>query len=516
MAGKKKRLTAAQTAYCRVNLVSAEDVELPEHVAIISNALERLWQYDGLYPNETDDLQVKRFELETPAAGEVTELAEHFRELDDNLAGLSRWDVIFTMFNRLENLSKVEKSSEEKNINNEKENFKMANSAEQVLMEAENEGREMETDVNNLLAGATLGKSIKQTNTGAEPEAVSNEARIAAEKFVEDQRNSRVYQSVNAKITQVVFSSPNPVNKAVDGEDAFGFIKEPKIALQTFLKKTGGKVVDGVLTFSNLIAGYEDDAREMYEALNKAVSDSEHRLKAHVTSGTPSIKGGFLKKGGKDTSEVISNAELREFLLHETMTQITTASDTVVKLKSLSVDKDTGTPLKKAVNSKDASKGIYSIQWSGRKTLAENSNIIVYFREKTDGVEPLPGLKSEMFVKYVQKKKKDEETGEVTVVPGTYRIPLMVDQYVLKVTNEELIKKFGDGSSAVGRVDTPIDFSNPQDLEKAEGDLASILAVVAESNITGEDFDKIRAVMADLKEKADKDAVDSFEDTDIE
>jgi len=516
LSGKKKKLTPAQTAYCRVNLVSAEDVELPEHAAIISSALDRLWHYDGLYPNETEDLQIKRLELETPAAREVTELAEHFRELDDTLTGLSRWDVIFTMFNRLENLSKVEKSSEEKNINKEKENFKMANSAEQVLMDAKEEALRMEDDVKSIFNGAPIGKSVKKTDTGAEPEAVSNEARKAAEKFIDEQAAARIHQSTGSQVTKVVFSSPNLKARAVDGLEAYGYVKDPKEAMEAFLKKTGGIVANGTITFTNIISGQEDAAREVYEALINAKADPEYRLKARVTDGTPSIKGGYLQKAGEVAPEIVSNLELRTFLLYEAMAEVKTAADTVVKVKSISKDKETGTPLKKtAVDKKDPAKGIYSLQWSGRKKLAEDKNIIVYHKEMTTTNKPLPGFKSDICVKYVLKKNTDAETGNVVPVPGTYRISLIVDQYELKVNND-LVAKFGDGSSKIGVVEAATDFTDPEALAKVKTDLSDIFAVVAESDATGEMIDEIRATMAGLKEKADKDAAASFEDTDIE
>lgn len=529
--------------YRQVNNISSAEMSKPEHQLRMQKALEMLWKYEGLYPNETEELRKIRVGLEGPANDEALELAEHFKKLyPGEYDSMSGWTTIYTLYNRMKDLlskgveevseanaaegtdgsgtdvasaaevekpkTQVEVQSSDINTNNkilnkEKENKVMAN---KNLNESLGKIDDLADETIKALGSnaddiESLGSDIEQ---GAKPSDASGATLDAARKVVQEAKEDRIQFTANSQITKIIFNSQKAVLRCVDGENAKGRIAEPAKRLQDFMTKLG--VVEdketGVVTFKNVVDGYEGAAREIYDILKSAESNPDAMYEVMFGKGLGSIKGVVLKRADSKESAVTTIPSLTNFLMTKTVfcvNSIVNGIQAKIGEARTTTSKSTAKPGKpKAAD--NAYKGTAVIRWANRADIENHSELIEYYKEiNKDKHEFKKGLKSKLSCKYKNTAKVDAN-GNPRVV--TYRIPLEVDQYETVITSDEMKAVWPEGMG-VGHVEQPVDIADNAAMQAYMDEVMKIVAKAAEKNVGGEMFDQIREMAESSKNASD-------------
>lgn len=518
MARNKDKVIVA--AYCQVNNVMKKDVGEPEHQKIISTALTSVWSYDGLYPGENDKLKMARLEMDSPADGEYTELAGHFKELyPEDTAELSAPAVIFYMYNRMKDL--VEKGAT---------STEHANSAEPVVgkpEEAESSDtinksfiKEKETknmsekhllnlgDVESQMNGTT-GADI--TVNGAMPVQASKATLDAVAAKMNENADVKKNYTAKTVIEKLVVGSPNLRERLVcKDEVVYGTIKDPGKVKDSFIKKFDVKVEeDGTVTFGKVAAGSEAEAMQVWNDICAAVEDPSKKFVAKVGDSMGTIKGVQIVEAGEQSARLITIPQLTDILINKATYVLNTSNPevqvTVAKARSSQSSATNGTGIqrtKSTGNKNNPFAGVASAKFIGRNKAGE---MVIFHKEKTDEVQELGGLKSDIFAKYY--KGSADQLSEKKVL--TFRIPLQAEQYVTKVTDDNMREVFGLGTGLAG-AQAVIDINDENALNAIAKDVIGALADAAAIGKEGTLFDAIREAAAQSEQASASEQAEDF------
>lgn len=513
MASNNNMQKTLELAYMQVNNVPKGELKKQEHQDIIGKALTQVWSYEGKFPGENDILQERRLELDSPRDGQVSELAEHFKELyPQEFRGEASWRIIFVMYNRMKaleqdedievsgNLTIDDNSTDgdsdipNNNISNEEETKEMAKFETPASLQNEQSLEALTASINSKAVGGDI-------DTASSPVAVNAATIQSVRDSLKDDKDRRLHTTKTTVVEKVVKSGPKAVERAVSGEEAKGTISNPEAALQKFNEKFGTEVdpATGVVTFKNVIPGGHDDAMKMYTELVAAKADPEKQFQAYISKSEGSIKGvKIVNEKGEPVYKTIK--ELVTFIATEAMGILNTPDSAVQlqlqKARKTTSRKSTGAGLDK--KKPEGLSGIATVRFTDRKkameVMAENHKEL----DRND-VQERSGFKTELCAKYI--RRKSTEDGEDTTM--TYRAPLLVSQYGLVVTSDELKEVFGDGSRGIGNVVTPIDITDEDSLTKMLAEITTVVAEAAANGVEGGIFDAIRANV-DKAQAADK------------
>ena len=514
MAANKK---IAELAYCNVNGITKAEVKNAEHQQIISTALTDVWTYEGLYEGENDALRDKRLDLESPASGNVTDLAQHFKELyPDELSGQVGWAVIFIMYNKLKGSKLGQEASEpkveeevvstqsdegssENKTNKLKEATTMANVTEQNLSSLEQLDQDLQT---NNESDVNVGTNLPASGD-------MKAAYAVAQQKYQDEQKERLAFTKNSKVTEFVLAKPAAVKIAVDGENAKGIIGDVDKVFADFCKKAGVEYdAAGNPSFTNVTPDSFDAARAMYDALKAAKEDPGKEFDVYFSKSNGTIKGyKFVDdKGGAGT--YIKVQDMIDIIINKAFGIITTPVKGVqlqiCKARRQSTNGKKGKGTQKAKD-KQGYAGIASIRVSEKKAALEQMGS--FWKEIDEkNTDMLPGMKSDMSIRYYRDVTEGDDEKKV----GTWRIPLKVKQYKLEI-KDKAKEELGTGVSAVGAGAVAINVDDENAMKNLMNDLTEIAAMAAVRGLGGENsaFGEIRKaaeakVAAEAQSEADE------------
>jgi hypothetical protein len=234
--------------------------------------------------------------------------------------------------------------------------------------------------------------------------------------------------------------------------------------------------------------------------------NTDATLPAHVGTGLSPIKAERVSKPNGEV-EIFTHDEIKDYLIKHTVGVLGTAAEGcqfqlgVANRSTTRSNQGTGT--RTTGKSKDAYKGIATIKVTNRQSALENGSFVQYHKELTAEHSAKAGFRSELAVKY-ETTGKDGTTKKLS----TYRLPLMVDQYECKVTDTELLSKLGDGQSAAGRQQKPIDLSNSDEIKAQLNTLITVVANASAAGVQG--FDEIRKTASSASASEAADAAKDF------
>lgn len=525
--------------YCAVNMITDKsEVNKSEHQKIINGALMDVWSYQGLFKGETEETKAKRLALSSPKEGSVTELAQHFKGLPGTAYEFATpsWFVIFTQFNQMNeskegSASSVETTSEslhvdssdrgtqritessvdssDKNNSTEGEKEMAENSATiQQLMEAEERANAGYAEV-----------AAKTEGTGVETKPVQSSAAMkaaseAAMAHLEKERAERLAFSKSAVVKKIVWAKQPAEKILVEGEKAQGTIANPDAVYKTFEEKFDpAKGDNGEITFKGAKPGMENQQRAMdlYNAIQAAKADPNKKFEAYVTKNLGTPKGAIISLPN-GTEEVYSRKSITQLLLDKSAGFVK-ASDPNIEIRVSKAQpkrqKPTGAKtvgnVREEKKSNDVFRGVLTLQFVNVKEAYET--MAVFHREMTGETENGKGIKSKLSASYTRAAKTTSGDPQY----GTWRIPLVTQQYKLTVKDSKLQQVFGDGTT-VGQRATPTDVNDEKAMADLFTELSGIQAQLAINNVGGEGslMDKIRediSASAEKELKAQSEAV---------
>lgn len=519
--------------YKKINNLTEEECMLPEHQQVIQNALVDVWQYSGLFDNETEELKDKRLKMSGPKNGEVSDLAKHFRQLyPRELKGLMGYSVVFWVYNRMNALKSAVTTGSSTNVSDkdtvtveETEGISiLENSAENGASDITNNNRKNEKEdmIMSQVAQEQLNALTEQLN-GEQQEPASSEPisnsntkpkddgiakpnndnmTKAANKIVEQNKQERELNSQNVKITKVIFAKRPLEERLVDGEKAKGVIKADKIAsvLANFEKKFGVSEEDGTVKF--LYAVDQEEARKVYEALLSAQTDPSKEFDVYCGNGSGTFRG--VRRTDAENKEIIENKDnLLKFILTKTAAYINTTKEGVqfrtrsIRETKLAKSDEKLEKLQKE-HKKISLQDVVMLQIVGRKDLVDDKKMIEYVTEKDVDVKSTQaGAKSNLSAKYFAREGdafKMSEKYKDKKIERTYRIPLEAEMYGEKAV-KELSDAFPDRSA-----NKTVDYrENGTDLNK---ELSEMLLRCAQWDLDGDLFAQLRNE-ANAQEKSD-------------
>lgn len=508
----KSTLSSMKSAYKRIFGLTDKDLADPEHKKIMESALESVWKYSGNFEGEPDTLADKRRALTSPSKGNVVDLAAHFKNMyPGKYSKLSNWDIIYTIFARMNSseqdetdepvMNEVEETTAEQSqlaendsdtknteitVQNEKEIENMKN------IENERATEQPRINIDALRnAGAPAGANVKSTVN----------MQQAARDEVNDTRTSRQANSDGSTVTRIILSSRPQKDRLENGEATKGHIAKDSIkkVRDKFVENTGYNETDG--SFSKLVAGQEENAHAMLDALAAAEADPDYEFDINPSKSVGSVKGLEIKKPD-GTVELQKKEETINYLLNQTagyIKAVTAGALARVKVASAFRTSKKKKASEKLVNiSEVQSVGeIAILQLDNKKLLLEDESAHAYWQNILPEIEEQSGCKSALSVKCVKKGKDGKDT------TYTYRLPLVARMHKQDVTDADLDAKFGKPN----RVGRAFDITNKEDMAKHEADFISMIALLAESGIANNDLAKAVRSTASANETADNEKV---------
>lgn len=515
MASKNNKDKIVVAAYCQVNNVLKKDVNGAEHQKIISTALTEVWSYDGLYPGENDKLKVARLEMDSPADGEYSELAIHFRKLyPDEFEELSAPAVIFSMYNRMKDLGTKSEAEPAESVAAEPEVTESSDTSNKSFIKEEEKETKIMSEQKHLLnlgdveaqMNGTTGADI--TINGAMPVQASKATLDAvADKFNETAEKRKQY-TAKTTIEKLVVGSPCLKDRLVSKDEViYGTIKEPEKVKASFVKKFDVKVDEnGAVTFGAVAAGSEADALQLYNDICAACEDPSKQFAVKVGDSMGTIKGVQIMEAGEQSARLITMAELTDILINKAMYVLNTPDPEVqaqvAKARSSQSTATSGSGIQKTKKTnKNPYAGVASVKVIGRN---KAGNMVTYHKTMTDEKDILGGLKSEVSAKYY--KGSADQLSEKKVL--TFRIPLQAEQFVTKVDDPAMLAAFGAGTGLAG-TQVAIDINDESALNAIANDIIGAIADAAATGREGKLFDAIRESAANAEQaSADKQAED--------
>lgn len=511
-AQKIKNLKQVKQFYAKINNMGVADVDLPENMDRVLRALVQVAGYNGLYDGESEEGRARRQAFAGPANGEVSELSEYFHELyPDRFQNFLSWDTIFCMQNELEaeDGSRMNESgqtiaadSSDTNNLNIKEDLKMADKS---LLDEESKVME-ERGRRTLGLDGDIKDADGSMPSGDDP--VDKASSIAAAKLLEEEKTMRRTNTLNTKVLSIIQTKPAVADLLVDGEDAVGVVSNPKAALSSFMTCTGCAVNDQTheIVFGNVVDGQLECAKLMYKTLVEAQDKgSDYKLKVYVPKTTPAVHG-FRIREADAPSRLLTKDEMTNELMLRTMGWLYAEGNEKVGV-ILQSAKQSNTKVEDSKASNDKPKtekrkpsiytGIISARVSNRQGFIDGGLVELWKQLDTSRVRDDGPAKSALSVKY---KGKRESTGKE--VTRTFRIPLTTQQYEIAVRDEEMVKTFGDGSTArsgFGKAMPNMEVES--EIADRYGELAKFVADVSAKNVGSGIFEAVRKEADELKKK---------------
>ena len=529
--GKQKSFSKViELAYCNIFGVDKTNCQLPEHKKNMDEALYSVWAYEGLYPGETEEDRDFRSDLPSPAQGEYGDLANHLKRFlpQNELNGLSSFEIIFYTYKRMmegafgqEKVDSEPEVTSSDNKNNEKEVPNMGQDNQQIFNDELNPNggktaEELLREHEEALNGGQVPTDIKddEKSEGSKPE--SNDAAKmyteAAREVVASNLAERKLKSANFKLVKGIIGQPPAVNRAVEGENAMGYIFEPAEAFRQFKKKFGAvEAADGTVSFTHCAPGWEKDAEEIYNVLAKAretKGGEPIKLSAYLGKSLGTFVA-FVCQDDKGKEFTISASDLADFLRNEACgfigSQVGNVQATVAKYTKKA-------KTKKGSDGKDIVETpvtvAFKVNVTGRNVMQEN-NMVDYVENidvsKANNTSERQGFRSELFAKYHNpEKKRYNKDGKELPVYLPYRIPIVVLQY-----NLDLVDAYKDFKRKT-RTTEIYDPNSESSLSKAAENLIKLIADAAAIGTDNAGDDGSNPSMLDQVRKKANEKADAF------
>lgn len=459
-------------AYAKVYGVPFNECTKPEHKARIDTALDFVWQYPGQFPGESEmDADIRR-DMTEPGSGTVSALAAHLTTKTDldfpKNPPATAWEKIFITFKRMND------EAAEKPVGSQTtEPIAESPSSDitQIYEKNKQGGHETmskEVKVKTTVPGEgtvrqTMSEAIKNMENGANsgtPEGSNAGEGVDSAMFnasldqIKDRTQAFVNAFLNGRITKVYITKPALKDILEKGVQAMGTIVKPEDTLRVFKEKTGFvetpatiKDADGMdkeeiaVTFTNVPAAYQDDARKMYDLLIAAVANPDGQTPIKVNVNDKEVLGSF--KGytydiGDQKSVTVTPKELITVLQDKAPGRLMCVGDEAQAVLTVVREKTANTNSGKTSKRKAKEVGSTSVKILSRNELRKTAGAVEYLKvvnaeKKID--EKAPNVKSELFIKY---KTKDSDNKDVE---RTWRLPLKAAQYELVVVDSTLYDK---------------------------------------------------------------------------
>lgn len=520
--------------YCAVNMITDKaEAAKPEHQKVINGALMDVWSYQGLFKGETEELKAKRLALSSPKEGSVTELAQYFKGLPGTPYEFATpsWFVIFTQYNQMNELkgdsaSSVETTSESRHVDSSDRGTQRRTELPDNSSDKNNSTEGEKEMAESVSSNATMDQlmaveqranegyaevAAKTDSTGVETKPVQSSAAMkaaseAAMAHLEKEKAERMAFSKGATVVKIVWPKQPTVKILVDGEAAQGTIANPDAVYKTFEEKFDpAKGEDGVITFKGAKPGMENQQRamELYNAIQAARNEPNKKFDAYVTKNLGTPKGAIIALPN-GTEEPYTRKSITQLLLDKSAGFIKAANPNIEirvakaqqKRQKPTGAKTVGNVREEKKKSSDVFRGVLTLQFVGVKEAYEK--IAVFHREMTSDKENGKGIKSNLSASYVRAAKTSSGDPQY----GTWRIPLVTEQYKLTVKDAKLQQVFGDGTT-FGQKATPTDVNDEKAMAELFTELSGIQAQLAINNVGGEGslMDKIREDISASAEK---------------
>lgn len=528
-----QQLKVAKQAYAAVFGVSVADAGKGEHKQRIASALEEVIGYPNLLPGETEDGRNERLDMDNPA---VADVAFYISTLDPTkYESLNSWETVFTMLKSIdehEDAGVVEEVSgtvtntiEEKEANTSEssseesetseDNTQMNEAAEAVSSENKNISKEdskmaknvLEEEVNNMKqAGADA--LFGDNKGGVLPEGPDQQAALDAfQEAYNATKDQRIAVSRNARISQVILAKPNNKEVYVEGEAAMGTVADIAEAEDKFMTQTGCKVdpETGNVTFDLVPPSQLDNAKEMYDLIQKVKADPETKIAVGTSDSIGTLRG-FRYVSPDNKSELKDKKEIEDILFYDAWNVLIIDKEAGLQLYLTSAKKKNNTAEGRGNGAERDSKnpyaGITTLGISDRKTACSKFGVYVKQVMKDKPTIVKSGAKSKLSVKFY-KPGKFKKNSTTELQQGTFKLNLKVEQYKLECTDQDLKDKFDSATTSY----TPVDVDTLDASAKATEAMTEIIMAMYNNNLIkadsalGKAVDKIEAIEAEAREK---------------
>ena len=321
----------------------------------------------------------------------------------------------------------------------------------------------------------------------------------AAVKAIEETKMARIKFSKAATVDKIVMAKPVMSKVLVEGDQAQGKVANPDTAMASFIKRTGAVPGPDGIQFTNVPVDQVEAAKKMYDILVAAKESPETKVPAHVSKSNPTLKGIHLIENKSAAGAYEKKHQAIETIMEKAASVLKTPVDglqiMVAKARSTTSTGSKGTGAKK-VKDENKFSGIATLRFTMKTGDILDTSIVEYWKSvKKENVVQKGGVKSAAAVKYY--KEQTDAKGDKKV--GTYRIPLITDQYELVVTGD--LVQLGDGSSSGAGFGTlaPINLDDSKAVESMLKSLAEITSVMAQDSAFEND-----AYVASIRQEADK------------
>ena len=422
--------------------------------------------------------------METPADGSFNELAGHFKQIDESLRGISPIAVIFTVYNRMNELEGGKALDDSSLIDNNLNNFSK---------EKENKDMEQTMSMEQIENLANGGETDINTQASLPSGGASQSALTASHNVFNEKREDRMNVTLNTVVEKMVISQPSAVKRAVGGEKAMGVVKDPAVNFGKFKEATGCDDSKGEPVFSNIPVSETAAALEIYNIYKAAIADATTPVEPNFGKSTGTIRGYKIQKAGEQTGVYLRTDDVVKFIAESAYFVLNGAVEGVqLQLKESRSKMATGSEgagaKKSKKNKTNPYAGVTSLGVVQRETAIEKMS--EYWKEMdTTTHKPTPGFKSKVSCKYFR-GVADPTTGKRATT--AYKIPLLVDAYECSVVDEGKKIGLGDGSRSVGNSTEFINVNDKTAFESLEASIAEAFAVAMDANAVGGIFDQIR------------------------
>lgn len=532
----KKKVNPEDTIFKRVfNRPPSTD----EAVALKSEAIRALWQYENCFPNETPEQRDNRLLLDSPAMEEVNDLATHFKTLYPEFKGKVGLEVLYRVYQQY----MLDKSAEEQVEDSSTEQVGM------ITEESKSESTATTADVSNIednrMNDAKASSEIDNTISHNKEDIMSEQKSIDKLKEIEEQSRAQIENAGKANITtpensedeevnqnlptgsnfksylqaattavkndsttrfeytnaalveKLVLSKKAPVHYVKGGKDATGRLSNPQAAYNDFVAKTGLSVGEnGQVSYDSTKFPQDPEnvkrVQEMYALITSAIADPSFQTPAYVSEANGPLVGVMFKAPEASTLpftiEGISNIIFTKAAL-QLNANYPNCSIKLAQAKK-STNKNKKQNRSKSSSKKKAFAGVVTLKVTNRKEATTGANNIAVFARdfKPDAAyAEATGLKSNLYIEYYR-DVRDEETNEPK--KGKYRIPLMVEQR--KLEEVEGLQMFCKN----GKDQKIFDFSNEDDRKKAMEELSALAAEVLATDSSAVENQFLNAIKA--------------------
>lgn len=508
------RESVMYSAYTLVNGISRKEMKEPKHVDIIENALNRVWAYEGLYQNETEDLREVRLDIESAAEGDANELSAYFRKLypDDFKECPTAWGIIYTMYNRMIALGEgkeVEPAT----------GSVVDETPEEPVTEASDKNI-INKEANDMADKNTTMKNLSQMEEGINPtedvvvrptgQSSADNAQ-AASALVNNDKVARLNFTKNAKIKNVVVAKPTVDKILAKGAETTGTVKDIDAVMAKVAKAAGIDPNAEPLVATKCTTPEEAaKAVAMYEKLRRIKHGANETFDIYVGKGAGTIKGYEIVPENGVGSELYLTQNFMTLLITKSAGFLAFAEgEDQVQIKSVEA-KDTNTNGESGqVSKKKKSKanpyaGVSALRFTDRKAAIDKA---ICQMHTTSEVKNDGGLKSKDSFKFFRDTQKEDGSFKT----GTYRLPLIADQFVLATEQRFIDANFGDGTRGVGQKTEPISINDTDAMKDMMDEIAAVVADATSMGVAGEFFNKVRQEADKIKAAGREDAMAAVE-----